>query len=86
MSPAHADDSVDALLTRTRAWEPPSGFALHVAAEARRATPSATAHAAFARRERLWLSGWSTDAVVASVAGRIESIRWVTRQYVSLWF
>jgi hypothetical protein len=85
MSPAHAEDSIDALLKRAPAWEPPPGFSLHVAAEARGAAACAAADTAFARRQRSWLAGWSRGAIVAGVAGRMQSAMWVARQYVSLW-
>jgi hypothetical protein len=77
-------DWVEALLKEAPAWEPPPGFALHVADAARRAEPEPGGSPAQVRRRRLFLAGWWRTGLTMGVSARVAGAVWVVRQYLAL--
>jgi hypothetical protein len=77
----NAHDWVDEAMTQAPQWEPPSGFAVLVAAAARR---EHTAPELRVRRERLLLGHWWRVSIGEMLKTRVQNSLWVLRQYLSM--
>ena len=77
----NAQDWLDEAMTQAPRWEPPSGFAVHVAAAARQEhiTLEPRVH-----RERLLLAHWWRASLAEAVQSRFQNSLWVLRQYLSM--
>jgi hypothetical protein len=76
-----APDWFEDAVTQAPHWEPPPGFAVHVAAAARQehTTPEPRV-----RRERLLFGYWWRASVAGAIEVRIQNSFWVVRQYLSV--
>lgn len=74
-------DWLDEAMAQAPQWEPPSGFAVHVATATRR---EHTAPEPRVRRERLLLAHWWRVSLGEVLKARVQNSLWVLRQYLSL--